>query len=82
MYSVFQSILSQGPNASQPASSQVPNQLSPQPPVNTSSNPGGQRGRSHAFQPFILDEPVRNLAGHESWWVTWVAVRPGVYFGM
>lgn len=34
------------------------------------------------MQPFCLDESISDLAGHECYWVTWAAVRPGVYFGM
>lgn len=57
---------------------------------NTSSSPttSGSRteepagGDSHPMQPFALDESVSSLTDHECYWVTWVAVRPGVYFGM
>ena len=37
---------------------------------------------SRPMQPFSLDETVSNLTGHECYWVTWAAVRPGVFFGM
>jgi hypothetical protein len=37
---------------------------------------------SNPMQPFVLDESVLDLASHECYWVTWVAVRPGVFFGM
>ena len=75
-----------GRNSSQPSHPtplQPPVTASPEPDPALTPNTGGQQSRrSRPFQPFILDESIRSLAGHESWWVTWAAVHPGVYFGM
>ena len=38
--------------------------------------------RSRPMQPFVLDESISDLTIHECYWVTWAAVRPGVFFGM
>lgn len=53
-----------------------------------SSKPAASGSRSdkrtghRSMQPFVLDESVAALAGHECYWVAWAAVRPGVFFGM
>ena len=87
MYSLYRELLSRdaltsGNNPPQPPS---------QPPASTPSNPdpvstpaaSSQRSECRRpFQPLILDESIRSLTGHESWWVTWAAVSPGVYYGM
>lgn len=49
------------------------------------SGSGGGEATDHGanpMQPFSLDASVSDLAGHECYWVTWAAVRPGVFFGM
>lgn len=79
---------SQGPHpppSSQPHASTSRN---PNPTESGSSNadhaPNTHEIRKflHPFQPFILRNSVRDLETHESWWVTWAAVSPGVYFGL
>ena len=50
--------------------------------ISTPATSGQQNRRRRPFQPFILDESIRSLTDHESWWVTWAAVSPGMYYGM
>lgn len=122
MWTLFQSLLPGGAQASMRGPSQEPHPASSQPLAPTSlshgATPNGPSNRDpgpipgsssnrdasptltnssdidlapsamdngepeRPFQPFIFDNSVRDLRNHESWWVTWAAVAPGVYYGL